>query len=363
MHTAADPTRLIRMIEEIDDYAILFLDRDGTIESWNKGAQEIKGYRADEVIGQNFSIFYTPEDLLGRKPEKLMDTAMKLGKASDEGWRVGKDGIRFWGSISIKAIYDEGELIGFSKITRDLTDKFNIENAVSKYARELELRNKELEHFAYVASHDLQEPLLTVTSFIELLKEEYAERLDENAEMYLNFIKQSSERMRSMIKGLLDYSRLGRKLEIAEVDCNVLMKEIKEDLFINIKLGHATIIYENLPVVKGYAIELRQLFQNLISNALKFRNEGTDPVVVISAFKIKGGWKFSVKDNGIGIEERFRDKIFSIFQRLHSRMDYEGNGIGLAHCKKIVELHGGEISLESLPGVGSTFYFNLNTDS
>jgi len=361
MHPAADSFHIAKMFEDIDDYAIIFLDREGNIDSWNAGAEKIKGYTSNEVLGKNFRIFYTQEDIINQKPEKMISEAIRNGKSLDEGWRVCKNGLRFWGSIRITALYDDhGELIGFSKITRDLTEKFNTQTAIEKYMQKLEIQNKELEQFVYIASHDLQEPLLTVSSFIDLLKEEYSGTIDPTGEMYLGFIAQSTERMRSLIKGLLDYARLGKKKEVGMVDCNALIEEVKIDLFSVIERSGAKIIYGNLPVVKGFVTELRLLFQNLISNSLKFSKKEVSPVIRISAQPTRQGWQFSVTDNGIGIEDRFKERIFVIFQRLHNRTDYEGNGIGLAHCKKITELHGGKISVESSPGNGSSFHFTLN---
>lgn len=360
MHFGKDQTELLNMLDEIEDYAILFLDKEGNIVDWNKGAENIKGYSSAEVIGRNFRIFYTEEDLLNGKPESLLQAAIKLGKASDEGWRVKKDGHRFWGSILIKAMYDENKnVLGFSKVTRDLTEKMRKDRAIRNYARELAAYNKQLEQFVYIASHDLQEPLLTVTNFIDLLEEEYSGNLDKDGLLYLSYISQSAERMKDLIKGLLDYSRIGVS-RISTVDCEILVEQVKNDLHSSIQKSGANIYFHNLPVVNGNETQIRQLFQNLISNAIKFRKPGSIPEIEISAERQEQGWKFLVRDNGIGIDERYKEKIFVIFQRLNHRSEYEGNGIGLAHCKKIVELHDGEIYVESILQQGSTFCFTLN---
>lgn len=348
------------MLEVIDDYAILFLDRYGNVESWNKEAEKIKGYRAEEIIGRNFSVFYSEESRRNKLPELLIEEARLKGRAQHEGWRVKKGGEHYWGFVTISAIYDDSNsVIGFSKFVRDLTAKRNLEKTTEEYARELEIKNKELEQFVYIASHDLQEPLLTVKNFVELFKDEYHQIFDENAKLYLQFIDRSTERMRNLIKGLLDYARLGGQQVKTLVDCNVLMDSLQNDLFSSIVTARATVHYSNLPIVYGYEMALRQLFQNLLSNSLKFKHPYNNPEIHISVSGQDNFWHFEFKDNGIGIEERYKEKVFVMFQRLHSTSDYEGYGIGLSHCKKIVELHGGQISVHSVLGEGSIFRFTL----
>jgi len=225
--------------------------------------------------------------------------------------------------------------------------------------KELERKNRELEQFAYVASHDLQEPLRTTSSFVALLQEQYHGKFDAKADKYFTYIQQASDRMKVLIKDLLDYSRIGSKKELEQVDCNKTLNEVLADLGAAINDAKADIEHKPLPVVSGYPTELKQLFQNLIINAIKFRKKDTFPQMKISAEKINGHWEFAFKDNGIGIEKKHSEKIFHIFQRLHTRAEYEGSGIGLSHCKKIVELHKGKIWVDSVPGRGSTFNFTL----
>jgi len=225
--------------------------------------------------------------------------------------------------------------------------------------KELERKNKELEQFAYVASHDMQEPLRTTSSFVELLQQQYKGKLDEKADKYLNFIVQSSDRMKVLIKDLLDYSRIGRKKELNKINCNELIKEVLADLDTAIKESNAAITVKELPVISGYPTEMKQLFQNLLMNAMKFKKPGIAPEIKIEAHRNNGSWEFMCRDNGIGVDKQHQDRIFIIFQRLHTRNEYEGSGIGLAHCKKIVELHGGKIWIESVPQEGSTFHFTF----
>ncbi len=229
--------------------------------------------------------------------------------------------------------------------------------------KDLERKNIELEQFAYIASHDLQEPLRTTSSFVALLQKQYQGKFDEKADKYFTFISDASDRMKVLIKNLLDYSRIGNKKELEEVDCNKTLNEVLADLGTSISEANASIQHTPLPVIKGYSTEMKQLFQNLITNGMKFRKKGTTPEIKISAQKIEGFWQFAFQDNGIGIDPKHNEKIFVIFQRLHTRNDYEGSGIGLSHCKKIVELHKGRIWVESKPNEGSTFHFTIFNDN
>jgi PAS domain S-box-containing protein len=360
MNDEVKKLRLQNMVEEIEDYAILLLDINGNIENWTKSAEKIKGYKAEEVVGKHFSLFYTPEDKANKKPQMLINLAHATGRAFDEGWRIRRDGSRFWGSISITAIHDDQKnVIGYTKVTRDLTDKMLAAEAVSQHMDELQIKNQELEQFVYIASHDLQEPLLTVSNFIALLKAEYGHLYDGDAAIYMGFVEQATDRMRTLIKDLLDYSRIGKIKVTEQVDVNELLLNLESDLDNLISQSGAKIIYNGLPIVKAYRTELGQLFQNLITNAIKFAKKGVAPIINITAKAHNKGWQFTVKDNGIGINDKYKEKIFLIFQRLHNREDYPGNGIGLANCKKIAAMHNGDIDVRSVLGEGSEFYFNL----
>lgn len=224
---------------------------------------------------------------------------------------------------------------------------------------ELERKNKELEQFAFVASHDLQEPIGTSNNFAQLLQHQYSDVLDERGEKYLSYIIQSSERMNVLIKDLLDYSRIGYEEERVLIDCNQLIKKITTDWRAVIYESQARIEVENLPAILGYPVGIKQLFQNLIANGIKFNRLGVKPVIHIRCTKEDQYFHFTVADNGIGISKEYYDRIFLIFQRLHTRSEYEGSGIGLSHSKKIVELHDGKIWLESTPMEGTTFHFTI----
>jgi two-component system, sensor histidine kinase len=238
----------------------------------------------------------------------------------------------------------------------------SLERKVKLRTSELELKNKELEQFAYVASHDLQEPLRTISGFAELLQKEYRDQLAGNGHKYLEYLSQGSDRMKTLIKDLLDYSRIGREKEARLVDSRQLLSEVLADLDKNIRESDTRIHAARLPKLRAYPTELKLLLQNLITNAIKFRHPDRKPEIHIEAAPEPGVWKFMVSDNGIGIEPQFLERIFIIFQRLHSRAKYEGSGIGLAHGKKIAELHGGKIWAESQPGTGSQFFFTISRE-
>jgi len=238
----------------------------------------------------------------------------------------------------------------------------SLERKVRQRTSEMESKNKELEQFAYVASHDLQEPLRTISGFVELLQKEYKEKLQGNGVKYIDYLSQASDRMKTLIKDLLDYSRIGREKEAMILDGNKLLAEVLADLGKSIKDSEARINADALPSLHAYPTELKLLLQNLIANAIKFRHSDRVAEITIAVSEEYNYWRFMVGDNGIGIEPQFLERIFIIFQRLHSRTKYEGSGIGLAHCKKIVEMHGGAIWAQSQPGQGSQFYFTISKE-
>jgi two-component system, sensor histidine kinase len=229
---------------------------------------------------------------------------------------------------------------------------------VNRMAEQLILSNKELEQVAYIASHDLQEPLRTISNFVGLFQRRYKDKLDVHTEEYLHFINNATTRMQSLVKDLLDYSTLGNNKCMETINCNKLLQDVLQDMDASIHENKAEISSDPLPVIEGYG-EIKSLFQNLISNAIKFRKKETSPVIHIGAQARGEDWMFSIKDNGIGMEDLYHERIFTIFQKLHPNSHYVGTGIGLAHCKKIVELHRGKIWVQSAPDEGSIFYFTL----
>lgn len=366
------------MIEEIQDYAIILLNKDGDIQNWNAGAQKIKGYQASEIIGKNFRAFYTAEDRAAQLPERLLRQAEEQGKANHEGWRVRKDGTHFWGSIVITALHnDAGEVIGFSKVTRDLTERKKSDDALKASAAQLNLKNKTLERvneelssFTHVASHDLKEPLRKIEIFASKVDES---GLPEKSREALVKIRKSTTKMQELISDLLSFSQVANDASIlGKVDLNKVLTAVKSDLEIAISEKNAEIRSQRLPIVSGISFQLQQLFLNLLANAIKFSKKGERPVIDITAEVIKGPdipgdgsegtnkyHHISVRDNGIGFEHQYNDRIFDAFQRLHGKDTYAGTGLGLAIVKKIVEKHNGIISAESIPGEGATFHLYL----
>jgi signal transduction histidine kinase len=224
---------------------------------------------------------------------------------------------------------------------------------------DLLVKNRELERFTSIASHDLQEPLRTIGNMTHLISKKYHTDFDEQGKKMLDYVTTATKRMTILIKGLLDFSRIGNKREPQKVDCNELVSNIVLDFDANLKAVNGMITFKKLPLVKGNPVELRMLFQNLISNALKFKKPGVSPIIEVSAKESKTHVEFCIKDNGIGIEESDYGRVFLIFQRLHASEEYDGTGLGLAYCRKIVELHGGKIWIESKKELGSSFYFTL----
>src|ERR1035437_369012 len=351
--------------------AIYFKDKESKLLRVSKFMADRFGVSMDSLIGT--SDFDFQDEIHAKEAYEDEQNIKKTGKPKIDyiEKEINEDGSESWVSTTkMPLINARGKVVGTFGISRDITKrKLNEESLKRSEAnleiknKELEQKNKELEQFAYVASHDMQEPLRTTSSFVELIQKQYKGQLDERADKYLSFIAQSSDRMKVLIKDLLDYSRIGRKKELEEVDCNIMLNEVLADLGTAINETGAEIKTEQLPVVNGYLTEIKQLFQNLIINAIKFREKTIPPQINISVQKISGYWQFAFKDNGIGIAKENNERIFIIFQRLHTRNEYSGSGIGLSHCKKIVELHKGRIWVESAPGEGSTFHFTISQNN
>jgi PAS domain S-box-containing protein len=351
------------LLESAPD-AIVIVGEEGVIHLANKQCENIFGFTKEELIGSNIELLLPHgQPLFLRNPSQYVTgTPIELS-----GRR--KNGGEFPVDISLSPLETEEGLLVTAAI-RDVSEKkrlekeireanVTLEKKVQQRTAELESKNKELEQFAYVASHDLQEPLRTTSSFVELIRKQYHGQLDANADKYIDYVIQASDRMKTLIKDLLDYSRIGREKQFEPVDCNQVFDAVMADLAKVIRENKAVIVAGKLPVVNAFPTELKLLFQNLISNSIKFQRAGIAPRIEISTKKENGYWHFAFRDNGIGIDPQYQHRIFIIFQRLHNRSQYEGSGIGLAHCKKIVELHGGKIWVESEYGNGSTFHFTL----
>jgi PAS domain S-box-containing protein len=474
--------RIRVLVDGVQDYAIFMLDPKGTIVSWNIGAERMKGYRADEIIGQNFSRFYPQENIDRGMPEEDLRVAAASGRSEVERWRVRKNGTLFLADLLITAARDtSGNLVGFSEISRDISERkeseakyrglleaapdamvvvsetgkivllnvqaekqfgysrdellgqdvteiiptgfaerlqadalrtaeeattqqigtgielfvrrkdgseFPVEVMLSplqssrgilvtaairditerrraqehllQTVGELKRSNDELEHFAYVASHDLQEPLRMVASYTQLLAKRYKGRLDSDADDFIAFAVDGSNRMQRLINDLLTYSRAGASTDPPRrISSEAALQSALTNLAATIVESAAVVTHDSLPLVTMDDTQLTQVFQNLIGNAVKYRGTAA-PHIHISAVSTTGTeWIFSVRDNGLGIEPQYFEKIFVLFQRLHGRSEFAGTGIGLAICKKMLERLGGRIWVESEASNGSTFHFAI----
>ncbi len=470
------------LLDGVQDYAIFMMDPRGQIVSWNAGAERIKGYTADQIIGHNFSCFFPPEDIERGRPEEVLRMTAASGRHEEQGMRVRKDGSRFLASVIFTALRDPaGNLRGFSEFShdlseskeseakyrglleaapdamvvvnqggeivllnvqaekqfgysrdelvgqkvkniipegfaerliadgtrsaaealaqqigtgielsgrrkdgsefpieimlsplesaegilvtaaiRDITERKKSEEHLVKTVEELKRSNDELQQFAYVASHDLQEPLRMVASYTQLLAKRYKGRLDSDADEFIAFAVDGCNRMQGLIQDLLAYSRAGTNGKaLREISGEDALKEALTNLRTTIEESGAVVTHDSLPAITTDDTQLAQVFQNLVGNAIKYRSAEV-PHVHVSATKNGGNeWIFSVRDNGLGIDPQYFERIFVLFQRLHGRNEFEGTGIGLAICKKILERLGGRIWVESQPEKGSTFYFAL----
>lgn len=359
-----------KMIEEVEDYAIMLLDSAGIIQNWNKGAEKIKGYHESEIIGKHFSVFYVPEDQERKLPQALIAKAKETGKTVQEGWRVRKNGSRFWGSTVITALHDrEHNVIGFSKVTRDLTEKKLAEDKIRQYAAELEFQNKELEQFAYAAAHDMKEPLRKVLFYNNFIADIAGSQIPEKARDYLSRSVTAAERMLRLIDDLLTYSQASSfSQKMVETDLNMVMNEVISIHHDTIEKNNVVLNIDHLPVMRVIPFQFSQLFDNLVGNALKYRHAERQLHITITVEKIDNlpdtetgnfdrrcYYRFSVADNGIGFEPDHTTKLFELFQRLHSQPGIGGTGIGLAICKKIVLNHHGLIKGYGEPGRGARF--------
>ena len=368
--------RLAAIVESSDD-AIIGKDLNGIVTDWNKGAAGMYGFTAEEIVGRPVSILVPQGHTDG-----ILQILLKISRGESvehyETVCVRKNGEQINVSLTMSPIEDgAGNIIGASTIARDITELKRTEEELTKYrehleelveqrtvelekmAGELTRSNADLQQFAYAASHDLQEPLRTVAGFVKLLEKRYKGRLDKNADEFIAYTLDGVKRMQVLIKDLLAYSQVDTKERIfTPTNCSVALDQAIHNLHSTIEESGVEVTYDLLPTVMADASQMSRLFQNLIGNAIKFHDE--KPLRVhISAERKGDEWVFSVRDNGIGIDPKQTERIFVIFQRLHTREEYPGTGIGLAICKRIVERHGGRIWVESELGEGSIFYFTI----
>jgi PAS domain S-box-containing protein len=356
------------LIAAVKDYAIISLDADGLVTSWNSGAESLKGYAAEEMIGQHVSRLYRKEDLERGKLVEELRRAAAEGHVEGEGWRVRKDGSRFWAEVVTTALRGaDGELIGYVKIDKDKTFRRAAEEQIQKLNAELTLRvdelgsvNRELESFSYSVSHDLRAPLRHVDGFARILKEEHSAKMAPEAIRYLDRILTAATHMGQLIDDLLNLAKIGR-LELRRERAQIagLVKQAIAELPTEAQERNIEWWVEPLPELNCDARLLKLIFANLLSNAVKFTRNQANAVIEVGSRMTEGQPTIFVRDNGVGFDMHYADKLFGVFQRLHRQEDFEGTGIGLATVQRIVRRHGGEIWAESQVNSGTTFFFTL----
>lgn len=394
------------LVQSVRDYGIILLDTEGHVTSWNEGAERIKGYTADEILGRSFEKFYPEEQVASGFPRHELEVAERTGRFEDENWRVRKDGSRFWANVIITALRDAtGKLVGFAKVTRDLTAHRAAEEQAMRLAAEeaaheeatrrseelAELNERlrranerlqaalteaedareaaerataavteayrQLDQFAYVASHDLKAPLRGIGNLAHWIEVDLADQLTGDSAEHLRLLQGRVERMEALIDGILAYSRAGRVVTAPErVDTAELVAEVIELIA---PPDNVTItVADDMPTLRTERVPLQQAFMNLITNAVKYSSaERTDATVDVEWRDAGDAFEFSVRDNGPGISPEYHERIWGIFQTLAARDKVEGTGVGLSVVQKVVESRGGRASLESAPGQGATFRF------
>ncbi|MGF7118474.1 PAS domain S-box protein [Methanobacterium oryzae] len=327
----------------------------GKIIEANETTFKRLGYTKEELLNMSPQEIVIPEKLV--EMQKIAGIIEKEGHAIYETIDISKDGLRTPVEVNSHIFEFKGKKTALI-IARDITRRKEMEEQLKESITELERSNKELQSFAYITSHDLQEPLRTIGNYAGLLKHRYEGKLDEDADEFLEFMTSGAARMKDMVQGLLDYSRVGTHCKFTEFNSEKALKCALTNLQSAIKESHAKVTHKSLPLITANESQITRLFQNLIGNALKFRKEEA-PKIHISCRKENNEYVFSVSDNGIGLEEQYSDRIFEVFKRLHAIGEYQGAGIGLAIAKRIIDCHNGRIWVKSKLGEGSTFYFTI----
>lgn len=376
-----DNVNFNQIIQEVSDYAILFLNKDGYIQNWNKGVERIKHFKSEDIIGKHISIFYSKEDIELGLPQQLLKEADQKGRAEYEGWRIRKGGDTFWGYVVLNSIYNsDNELIGYAKVTRDLTEKKNYEDSlveqaeiIHRHNQALSDINRELQEFAYKASHDLKEPLRKIRMFMERIEEEEASNLSEQGRDYFNRVRAAVIRMKRLIDDMLSYAQTNHQQKpFVRLTSNELRIWLEGEFREAIEHSGVELNWKGDAELIGVEYQIKQILSNLVSNSIKFARKDVPLKIEIETSYTKGqdngnvygqnGVTYSYlkyMDNGIGFEPEYNTSIFELLYRLHGRGEYEGSGIGLSICKRIAELHEGRIYAEGIPNQGAIFHLFL----
>lgn len=351
-------------IDQVKEYAIFAMDPKGVITTWNVGAERIKGFTEEEVIGKYYGMLFCEEDQMKGKPEEELELTKLHGRHEDEWWRRKKDGSAFWAGVALNAIYnDSNELVGFTKVTRDLTDKKIHEDALSHKNEELAKVNKDLDHFIYIASHDLKAPILNIEGLVNYLTEVIEKKLnnhDNEITELFNHIQSSVHRFKNTVEDLTTINRLQRSLDENKnselVDVQEVFESVIADmsfLFDKFQLPcHITTDFE-VAKLNFSRKNFRSILYNLISNAIKYRSKMQRCKVLVQTRQEQHGVVLVVKDNGLGMSKQNQDQLYTMFKRFHSHVD--GSGIGLYIIKRIIDNAGGSIEVKSAEGEGTEF--------
>jgi PAS domain S-box-containing protein len=349
------------MATRVKEYAILMLDPGGRISSWNAGAERIKGYTAEEIIGQHFSRFYSAEDIARGKPDYELKMAAQQGQFEDEGWRVRKDGARFWANVVITAMRDDaGRLRGFCKVSRDMTERRRAEEEIKGQNAQLDAANRELDAFSYSVAHDLRAPLRAIDGFSSAVLEDCKDQISAEGKLYLERVRAGAVRMAHLIDDLLRLSRISRQqMGRSQVDLSALAQEVVSQLRVTSPDRQVRFMITPAISVTGDRDLLRIVLENLLGNAWKFTSKEPQAQIELGTQNGDGQRIFFVRDNGPGFDMRYADKLFGVFQRLHRDSEFPGTGVGLATVQRIIQRHGGRIWAKAAVGEGATFYFAL----
>jgi PAS domain S-box-containing protein len=356
-----DSVVVLRSLLESAPDAMLGVGSDGRIVLVNAQTERLFGYARDQLIGQRLEVL-VPERYRGRhesyRDGYVRDPRTRPMGANLELYGLRSDGREFPAEISLSSIETRDGLLATAAI-RDITDRKRAERELARHAEELQRSNEELQQFAYVASHDLQEPLRMIVTYTDRLVESLSGAMGDRERGWAEYVIEGAARMQALIEGVLEFSRVRPdRAEFETTDLGLVMRRSLANLSRAIEDAGATVTHDELPAVHGDAVQLLQLFQNLIANAIKFRSQ-SPPRIEVACTPDGSGWRFTLTDNGIGIAPEDVDRVFGLFARLHSKDDYPGAGIGLALCKKIVEAHGGRIWIEQAPGGGAVLGFTL----